>query len=57
MIPGGRTGWAGTFRTPARKPGGRRAWMGRFPQATTFRKTDRTDKPACRLRMGMIWPG
>jgi hypothetical protein len=46
---GGRMGWAGTFRTQARSPGGRQAWMGGFPQATTFRKTYITDKPACRL--------
>jgi len=44
--PGG-PGW--NVPHPGRTAGGRRGWMGRFLQATTFRKTDLTDNPVCRL--------
>ena len=43
---GGPTGWTGTFRTRASPARGHRPAPGRSRQATTFRKTHRTDKPA-----------
>ena len=46
---GGRMGWTGTFRTRASPRAGRRAPPDPSRQATTFRKTHRTDKPVWRL--------
>jgi Protein of unknown function (DUF2637) len=50
MVPGrsgARTGWTGMFRLPACQAAGRRAPLALTLQATTFRKTHRTGKPAC----------
>jgi hypothetical protein len=46
---GARTGWTGTFRPTASPVPGHRALMVPTGQATAFRKTYRTRKPACRL--------
>jgi hypothetical protein len=50
---GGRMPSAGTFRRTAP----RRVLTGKFQQATTFRKTGRTDKLACRLGTAPTQPG
>jgi hypothetical protein len=46
---GARTDWTGTFRPTASPAHGHRAAMALTEQATAFRKTRRTGKPACRL--------
>jgi hypothetical protein len=46
---GARTGWNGTFRPTASLAGIHRGPTVGFRQATTFRKTHTTGKPACRL--------
>ena len=53
----GATGWTGTFRPRASPAAGRRAATGRSRQATTFRKTHRTDKPVWRLGAVATRPG
>ena len=54
---GGRTAWAGTFRRTASPAAGRQAPTGPSRQATTFRKTHRTDKPVWRLGTVATRPG
>ena len=54
---GARTGWTGTFRPTASPARGHRAPMALTGQATTFRKTHRTGKPACPLGRVASAPG
>jgi hypothetical protein len=54
---GARTGRAGTFPRLVRPPAGPRASTVAFRQATTFRKTPRTAKPACRVEPAGTAPG
>jgi hypothetical protein len=54
---GARTDTAGTFPRLVRPPAGPRACTAAFRQATTFRKTHRTAKPAWRLGRVATAPG
>jgi hypothetical protein len=54
---GGLTPWAGTFPRTACRRAGPRVPTGRFRQATTFRKTRRTDKLVWRLEVALTWLG